>query len=408
VLVNGQYQFFNLDTLYDFILSIGMKPIVELSFMPEELASGTETVFHYKGNITPPTDYSQWADLVQALVTHLVSRYGLDEVRTWRFEVWNEPNCGFWYGTQQEYFTLYNWTALAVKSVDSQILVGGPATCQTGWISEFIDFATSNQVPFDFISTHLYPTDPNVPPTPLGFAETIRDACNSLGAAKITVPLVITEFNAGLGLPVLDQSYSPAFLYQQIQSLQVPGDCTLDTLSWWTFTDIFEEGGQDSTPFQNGYGLQNIYGVAKPIYRGFQLLAEFAGDAMINAVVSPTLNNTVMAFATIDSDDSEVSVFLSNFNNWGLPISNYSVVVTFSGNNIQLPALAELRYVDAVNANPSAVWVEMGSPQYPTSDQILKLQEASEVIPLEVPITNQQVSLQLNAYGIAVITFQLN
>jgi len=151
--------------------------------------------------------------------------------------------------------------------------------------------------------------------------------------------------------------------------------------------------------------LQTIYGVPKPIYRGYQLLSGFAYDTLINADVSP-VNNTVMAFATVDTDESEVSVFLSNFNNLGLPISNSSVTVTFTGNNIQFPLLAELRYIDDTHANPAAVWAQMGSPTYPTIEQILKLQEASDVTPLEVPFTNQQVTLNLEPYAVAVITFQ--
>ncbi len=154
------YLFFNADQIVDFLLSIGMKPFVELSFMPETLASGSTTVFSYRGNVTPPKDYDQWATLIQKLVAHWVARYGAAEVRTWFFEVWNEPNLeAFWTGGQDGYFRLYRCTAAAIKGVDSSMKVGGPATADNQWIPEFLAFCRTNSVPVDFISTHHYPTD---------------------------------------------------------------------------------------------------------------------------------------------------------------------------------------------------------------------------------------------------------
>ena len=124
-----RYCFFNIDSLFDFLLTIGMKPFIELGFMPSVLASGTTTCFHYRANVTPPAHYEEWGGLIKALTQHLVDRYGLEEVRTWFFEVWNEPNLKyFWAGSQQEYFSLYEHAVRAIKSVDGQLRVGGPAT----------------------------------------------------------------------------------------------------------------------------------------------------------------------------------------------------------------------------------------------------------------------------------------
>src|SRR5688500_304676 len=154
------YSFFNIDQVLDFLLSIGMKPFVELSFMPSALASGSRTVFDYKANVTPPRDYKQWAALINRLVSHWVDRYGKQNVRDWFFEVWNEPNLkAFWAGTQRDYFKLYRHTAEAIKKVDASLRVGGPATAKSEWIEEFVDFCERNKVPADFISTHQYPTD---------------------------------------------------------------------------------------------------------------------------------------------------------------------------------------------------------------------------------------------------------
>jgi xylan 1,4-beta-xylosidase len=154
------YSFYNVDSIFDFLLEIGMKPLVELGFMPSRIASGTTEIFHYRGNSTPPKNYEDWGELIERLVIHLVSRYGIDEVRSWFFEVWNEPNVEyFWAGTQEEYFKLYRYSAEAIKRVDSKIPVGGPATACNGWITEFIEYCSQNNVPIDFISTHNYPTD---------------------------------------------------------------------------------------------------------------------------------------------------------------------------------------------------------------------------------------------------------
>jgi xylan 1,4-beta-xylosidase len=158
------YSFFNADSIIDYLLSIGMRPFVELSFMPTTLASGAQTVFRYQGNVTPPRDYRAWAALIQKLVHHWVDRYGVAEVREWYFEVWNEPNLhAFWTGTQADYFELYRHTAEAIKGIDPGLRVGGPASAKNAWITEFLDFCDGHGIAADFVSTHHYPTDASAP-----------------------------------------------------------------------------------------------------------------------------------------------------------------------------------------------------------------------------------------------------
>ena len=140
------YSFFNVDQIVDFLLSIGMKPFVELSFMPGALAAGDKTVFHYRGNVTAPKDYGQWAALVGKLVAHWVERYGVAEVRAWFFEVWNEPNLEYFgSGRQSDYFTLYSHSARAIKAVDAALRVGGPATAMNAWITDFREFCARDR-----------------------------------------------------------------------------------------------------------------------------------------------------------------------------------------------------------------------------------------------------------------------
>lgn len=153
---NPEYNFQYIDVLYDYILRIGMKPFVELGFMPSALASGDKTIFWWKGNVTPPKDYKKWGELIRQLTLHFTERYGAAEVKTWYFEVWNEPNLTpwFWTGTQQDYFTLYEYSAAAIKSVNKDYRVGGPATAGAAWVPETIQYCAEKKNPAGF---HLHP-----------------------------------------------------------------------------------------------------------------------------------------------------------------------------------------------------------------------------------------------------------
>ncbi len=215
------YSFFNADRIWDFLLSIGMRPFVELGFMPEMLASGHETVFHFRGNVTPPADYDAWATLIRKLVGHWVERYGIAEVSQWFFEVWNEPNLpAFWTGTQDDYFKLYGHTAQAIKAVDASLRVGGPATAMTAWIDELLDYCERNRLPVDFISTHIYPTDP------LGFEganteeqlansprDLMRDRAKLVREHSRERPVYFTEWNISSNPwdPYHDEAFAAAY-----------------------------------------------------------------------------------------------------------------------------------------------------------------------------------------------------
>ncbi|HEY4105574.1 MAG TPA: hypothetical protein VGM44_16865, partial [Polyangiaceae bacterium] len=155
-----EYNFQYIDEVYDFLLSIGVKPFVELGFCPSALASGTTTVFWWKGNVTPPKNLDKWSALLVAFVRHCTERYGEAEVASWYFEVWNEPNLAdFFTGTQADYFELYARSARAIKSVSNAYRVGGPATAGVAWVPEFIDYCVRHEAPVDFVSTHDYAVD---------------------------------------------------------------------------------------------------------------------------------------------------------------------------------------------------------------------------------------------------------
>lgn len=291
---NPEYNYQYVDVLYDYILSIGMKPFVELGFMPWALASGDKTIFWWRGNITPPKDYSKWEALIRNLVTHFTERYGTDEVKAWYFEVWNEPNLenGFWAGTRDDYFKLYRYTARAVKSVNSEYKVGGPATAGAAWVPETIEFCEKNSVPVDFISTHTYGVKQGFLDE-YGTTGTILDknkwsvsgdVLNSrkqiAASAKPNLELHYTEWSSSYtpADPIHDSYHEAAYILEKLKQV---GDAA-NSMSYWVFTDIFEEAGPRFTPFHGGFGLLNYQGIKKPAYYSYYLLNKLGETELLN------------------------------------------------------------------------------------------------------------------------------
>ena len=371
------YSFFNADRVFDFLLSIGMKPFVELSFMPTVLASGRKTVFNYQANVTPPRDYKQWATLINRLVSHWVRRYGLDEVRKWFFEVWNEPNLKlFWTGTQRDYFKLYRYTAEAVKKVDASLRVGGPATARSEWIEEFVEFCERNKVAADFISTHHYQTDSfeREEDTELQLFKSqrgiMREVAQDTRRRARGKPVYYTEWNSSANPrdPLHDEPYAAAFVVSTV--MEARG--LVEGYSFWTFSDIFEEGAFPSVPFHGGFGLLNLHGIPKPSYRAFEVLHHL-GDQQF---LVDGLHETVDCF--VIRKGSSVTVLLTNHTTPGHSIETEQVEITL--NNVNQPIEAYIQRIDSEHANPRALWEEMGRPEYLAERDVERLHEASQLV----------------------------
>jgi beta-xylosidase len=322
------YEFYNVDVVYDFLVSIGVKPVVELSFMPKALVtcgtepeSGTTTkpdcVYShstrgsggpghgaYKGLQMPPDDYNDWFLLVRALGAHLVERYGLEEVASWHFEVWNEMQGlrprGFNKSiTPPAYMKLFNASSSALKSVSPKLRVGGPATMQLFDLEDFLVKCKAEGIAVDFVTTHLYPTCPECQSNttqarPDCFSELVLQS--SLVAKRHGLPFLLTEYNAGLGGTNRDDASGAAFLFRNIGILE-----SLDMFSFWTFSDIFEEGWMRSAPFHNGFGMMTVSGVRKPVWRAFELLMHAGTERLKvtgNGFSPMTSNSTVSVLAT--------------------------------------------------------------------------------------------------------------
>lgn len=293
------YDFSRIDTLYDRLLAIGVRPVVELSFMPAALAADPErTVFDYRGIVSPPKDWAAWHDLVGALARHLVDRYGIDEVAGWGFEVWNEPNLVvFWSGTRAEYLRLYDEAARAVKAVDSRLLVGGPATAAGEWIETLVAHAAETGVPLDFLTTHTYG---NLP----------LDTLSSLRRHGVPeMPVWWTEWGVGsthFG-PIHDGVQGAPFVLSGFQAAQG----RVDAVAYWVVSDHFEELGRPPRLFHNGFGLLTVGNLRKPRYWAAHLAAHQGDDVLASEVAGDGADVLVHAWAT-RHDDGTVDVLLWN------------------------------------------------------------------------------------------------
>jgi len=284
---NPVYNWQYIDLLYDYILSIGMKPFVELGFMPQALASGFETIFWWKGNVTPPKSYEKWESLIYELTMHFTRRYGHDEVSTWFFEVWNEPNLsGFFTGSMDEYFKLYEITSKAIKSVSSNYRVGGPATAGCAWITEFIEFCHNNKIPVDFVSTHTYGVNGHLDefgvqqlfldPNPGAISDDIARVHHQVKASPMPeLEIHFTEWSTSYSPndPVHDSYHSAAYILSKIKK----SETKTNSMSYWVFSDIFEEPGPPKAHFHGGFGLLNVQGLKKPSFFAYKYLNQL-GD----------------------------------------------------------------------------------------------------------------------------------
>jgi xylan 1,4-beta-xylosidase len=292
---NPVYNYMYVDALIDFLQSIGMKPFVELGFMPNALASGPQTIFWWKGNVTPPKNYEKWAALVSNLTQHFTERYGAEEVKTWYFEVWNEPNLtpGFWTGTQEEYFKLYKYAANAVKSINKEYRVGGPGTAGAAWEVETIEFCKKNNVPIDFVSTHSYGVTQGfldeygqggtaLSKDPMSVSGDVLQSRNEIKtSSKPNLELHYTEWSSSYtpADPLHDSYHEAAYILEKLKQV---GNAA-NSMSYWVFTDIFEEPGPRHTPFHGGFGLLTIQGINKPAFYAYQFLNKLGQTELMTA-----------------------------------------------------------------------------------------------------------------------------
>jgi len=408
-----RYNFFNIDNIFDFLLSIDMKPFIEIGFMPSCLASGDATCFHYKGNITPPKDYGQWNDFIKAFTEHCIDRYGLEEVKEWFFEVWNEPNLPFFFdGTKEQYFELYENTARTIKAVSKELRVGGPATSINAWITDTIKFCEKNDVPLDFVSTHHYPTDdPLWKNSDMSMEEFFRMMGGELGKyergiiRKMTerayqeagkYPLYYTEWNTSA--MTNDNKHDECYASAMIAKILADNDGLVEGYSYWTFTDIFEEGSQLKGAFHGGFGLQTVYGVEKPAYRLFELFHGLGEKRYAVAEGGNSGNTELLATKT----ENGMRLIAYNHNVPGEEMVSEEIRIDFTG--MYAPKKVTCYRIDENHVNPKKLWQEMDSPEYLKAPQIDALRKAARLTAEEVGTV---LRFTVPEYGVLAIDIEL-
>ncbi|MEO5493261.1 MAG: beta-xylosidase [Sphingomonas sp.] len=282
------YDWGKIDALYDAFHAMGIRPFVELGFTPQVMATSPQTIFYWKGNTSHP-EPKAWHALVDAFVRHLIARYGAAEVRRWYFEVWNEPNlAGFWEKADQKaYFELYENSARAIKAIDPRLRVGGPSTAGAAWVPEMLGFAAARNVPIDFVTTHTYGVDAGfldeygqddnkLSTNPDAVTADVRRVRRQIAASKFpNLPLYFTEWSSSYNPrdPVHDSYISAAYILDKLKAVRG----FAQGMSYWTYSDLFEEAGPPPTPFHGGFGLMTRDGIRKSAWFAYKYLNELRG-----------------------------------------------------------------------------------------------------------------------------------
>ena len=397
-------NFQNVDQVYDGLVARGVSPFVEISFMPKSLASGDRTFGFYKANVTPPTSLDAWSDFIRTFATHLVDRYGLATVKTWPFEVWNEPDLApFWAETQQQYFELYKATAVTLKSIDKDLQVGGPATSGSHWLPEFVGWCAQNNAPVDFISTHMYaggdPAKTFGPGTKLPVADVIPEAVRRARQQIDSSPL------AGRPLWLTEWSSDSPAMIAHIVAACLP-HC--QAMSQWVLSSTYEElGVSDHLLRENdtSWGMI-VQGIARPSFNTYKLLHRL-GQARLQAT-GPALASK--------RANGEVAVLVWNLadvkQSNGLPWQNYERTVVGEPRRLDVEFAGarpgrrvRVSYVDQERGSPLPAWRRLGSPQYIKPADLEMLRRSAEIQPPRTLRLDDRarLTLDLPPEGVALI-----
>jgi xylan 1,4-beta-xylosidase len=401
------YNFSYVDQIYDGLLENHVRPFIELSFMPKKLTSDPNALhaFWYKQNVAPPKDWDKWRQLVENFTRHLVERYGENEVSQWYFEVWNEPNLDFWGGDPKEttYYELYDRTALAVKRISPRLRIGGPATAQAAWADGFLAHCKAKNIPVDFVSTHVYGNDKaedvfgtheNIPRTQM-VCRAVKKVHDQIAASPYPkIPLIWSEFNADYSNQpqVTDSAFMGPWLADTIRQC----DGLVDSMSYWTLSDVFEEQGVVKTPFYGGFGLLAEDSIPKASFNDFAMLHQL-GDTRLDV-------KSDSALVTRRKDGSLAIAVWNLF----LPEelgSPKTVTLHFKG--LSAARTARVTIVDKDHGSPLPAWEKMGRPQNPTPAQIESLRRAAALPPSQSEkLTNGSLTLTLPPHALALVTLK--
>jgi xylan 1,4-beta-xylosidase len=398
------YNWTYVDQIYDGVLDAGVRPYVELSFMPSKMASSQKPhPFWYKPLPNPPADYGKWGALVEAFARHLVARYGIEEVSRWIFEVWNEPNIDFWTGKPAfaTYMQLYASAAKAVKAVSPRLRVGGPATAQAAWAGEFIAACVKEGLPVDFVSTHVYGNDSaenvfgreeKIPQSEM-VARAVKKVHGEIqSSVKPALPLYFSEFNASY-LNRVDTTDSP-FIGPWLAKTIRLCDGFVDMMSYWTFSDVFEEQGVVKTPFYGGYGLIATGGIAKAALNDFRLLHKLGEERLASG-----------SDAALVTRRRDGSLAIAVWNYAAPEETGAERMVRLEVRGVRRPQVVRVTTVDAGHGSALAAWEAMGKPAFPSREQQKRLREAGELPRAmeESWLPGARIEFELQPKGLALV-----
>ena len=414
VVYNWQY----IDELYDRMLAIGVKPFVELGFFPKDMAAeNSKTQMWWKGYVSVDrNNFGKWHDLIKAFTQHIVDRYGINEVLTWYFEVWNEPNLtgtgGFFHGTKSDYFRLYKEAVTAIKSIDERLKVGGPATSnfiadhrhdgeildhsqsrfytqeeinkqqwKGVWIEDFLHYCEKENLPVDFISTHPYPTDYALDPETgrgkgaIRYVHSLKDDIQwlrqQLADSKYPeAEIHLTEWSTGPNSRDRMHDILPPAAYIIKTNLDCIG--LANSLMYWTFTDVFEEKGGGEEIFHGGFGMINFQGLVKPSFHAYRMLNQLGDekiyykDPLFISRSSKTGKLSAIAF-NYPKEYEQTVPSMQNFTNY-MNASSKTLDIVLEGLNPN--ACFEIEVLDKMHGNVYDAYLNMGAPHSPNIREI--------------------------------------
>jgi xylan 1,4-beta-xylosidase len=389
------YNWSKIDRLYDGLLARHIRPFVELGFTPKVLATSENSIFYWNGNTSHPKPEG-WRDLIDAFIRHIEQRYGKDEVRTWFFEVWNEPNLsGFWEGADRKaYFDLYDLTAKTIKSIDPALRVGGPSTAGAAWVPEFLVHVKQSGVPVDFVTTHTYgvqggfldeegKSDTKLDPSQEAIVGDVRRVREQISASPFPeLPLYFTEWSTSYTPrdSVHDSYISAPYILAKLKACQG----LLQGMSYWTYTDLFEEPGPPTAPFQGGFGLLNPQGIRKPAYFAYKYLHALQGDSLKSSDPQSMLATQGGNVTAVIWDFEQPDQKVSNRSFYTKPVLAHAVSPVQLQVTHLVPNTAYQLEVHRTgyHANDAySAYIEMGSPKELTTAQIARLSELTRDSP---------------------------
>ncbi len=399
---NPVYNFSYVDQIYDGLLKNGVRPVVEISFMPRKLAFNPDALhpFWYKPNVSPPKSLEAWDALMTHLAQHLVERYGIDEVSQWYFEVWNEPNIDFWGGIPRKgsYFELYAHTARALKAVSPRLRVGGPATAAAAWVADFLKYDATNHVPVDFVSSHgyaddtvenLFHSDENIPMDDRVCRAIAKVRAQIEASSMPNLPLLWTEWN----VQGMNESRDTTFVGPAVANTVRQCDGNVTFMSFWTFSDVFEEGGPIARPFEGEFGLRAKGGINKPSYYGFALLHQLGDHRLAN----PSKNVIVTTNGT-----GSIVVAAWNLVDPGQDSPSRRMELVF--HNVPADSGVTLQRVDDEHGNVLSKYNAMGKPLDPTAVQVEQLnRETALPAPERIHLTDGKLQLDLEPNALVLV-----